>query len=206
MDNISERVPTLGQAEKVFEESSRLNPGPWTEHSLNAAKSAKLIADCIDDMDGETAYILGLLHDIGRRFGVTSMRHVLDGYNFTKEKGWDLVAQISLTHSFPFKNIKSGCGKWDCSEEEYAFVNKYIEEVEYTPYDKLIQLCDALALPSGYCLIEKRLMDVAMRHGFNEYTLDKWRATFDVQKYFEDRIGKSIYEVLPNIKESTFGF
>ncbi|GAA0127131.1 hypothetical protein UT300019_30350 [Clostridium sp. CTA-19] len=45
-----------------------------------------------------------------------------------------------------------------------------------------------------------------MRYGFNEFTLEKWKVTFDIQKYFEERIGKSIYSVLPNVKETTFGF
>jgi hypothetical protein len=70
----------------------------------------------------------------------------------------------------------------------------------------LIQLCDALALPSGFCLLEKRMLDVVMRYNFNEFTIEKWKATFDIQRYFEERIGKSIYSVLPNVKETTFGF
>lgn len=50
------------------------------------------------------------------------------------------------------------------------------------------------------------MIDVAMRHGVNEYTIKKWNATFEIQKYFEERIGKSIYSVLPNVIENTFGF
>lgn len=50
------------------------------------------------------------------------------------------------------------------------------------------------------------MIDVAMRHGVNEYTIKKWNETFEIQKYFEERIGKSIYSVLPNVIENTFGF
>ena len=35
----------------------------------------------------------------------------------------------------------------------------------------LIQLCDGLALPNGFCLLEKRLLDVSMRYGCNEHTV-----------------------------------
>ena len=54
--------------------------------------------------------------------------------------------------------------------------------------------------------MEKRMLDVVMRHGVNQYTVEKWKATFEIQKYFEERIGKSIYSVLPNVVENTFGF
>lgn len=46
-------------------------------------------------------------------------------------------------------------------------------------------LCDCLALPTGFCLIEKRLVDIALRHGFNDYTLEKWRAFFAIRARFE---------------------
>ena len=144
-------------------------------------------------------YERSMLHDIGRRYGVTSMRHSLDGYKFAVKKDYDLLARICITHSFPYKNIDAVFGKWDCTTEEYNFVKEYLDNIELSAYDKLIQLCDALALPTGCCLIEKRMIDVAMRHGVNEYTIKKWNATFEIQKYFEERIGKSIYSVLPNV-------
>ena len=71
----------------------------------------------------EEAYVMGLLHDIGRREGVTSIRHIFDGYD---------------------------------------------------GYDRLIRLCDAISLPDGACIMEKRLVDVALRHGLPEFTLKKW--------------------------------
>ena len=57
-----------------------LNPGPWREHSLGVARAAEYIARECGDMDAEKAYIMGLLHDIGRYEGVTSMRHIIAGY------------------------------------------------------------------------------------------------------------------------------
>lgn len=63
-------VPTLEEAKKILEECGKLNPEPWVEHSINVAEAAKLITEQIDDLDSELAYILGLLHDIGRREGV----------------------------------------------------------------------------------------------------------------------------------------
>ncbi|MGY0371990.1 HD domain-containing protein [Clostridium sp. JNZ J1-5] len=203
---LEEGIPTLEEAKGILDEGSKLNPGPWIEHSLNVGRAAELIAEYDRELDENTALVLGMLHDIGRRYGVTSMRHSLDGYKFAMEKEYSLLARICITHSFPYKNIEAIFGEWDCSDEEYKFVKDYLDDISFSAYDKLIQLCDALALPTGYCLMEKRMLDVAMRHGVNEYTIEKWKATFEIQRYFEERIGRSIYSILPNVKENTFGF
>ncbi len=199
-----EGLPTLGEAHMILEEATQLNPGPWVQHSIYTAQAAQIIADNCKELDSEKAYILGMLHDIGRRFGVTNMRHSLDGYTFSIEKGYDVLGKICLTHSFPIKNIKGAFGKWDCSNEEYTFVESYLRSVVYDDYDRLIQLCDALALPSGFSLMEKRMVDVALRHGFHEYIIPKWKATFEIKQYFEKLIGTSIYSLLPNVVENTF--
>ena len=78
--------------------------------------------------------------------------------------------------------------------------------IEFDEYDRLIQLCDAVALPSGFCLVEKRLMDVAFRYGVNEISVPRWKAYLEIQKEFEGVIGHSIYKVLDGVVENTFGF
>jgi HD superfamily phosphodiesterase len=113
-----------------LEEAGKLNPGPWTEHSKYAAKAARLIAEQCSHLDPDKAFVLRILHDIGRRYGKTNMRHSIDGYNFCKEQGYE----------------------------------------------------------------------------FSKFTLEKWKATFELQRYFEERIGKSICDILPSVVENTFGF
>jgi hypothetical protein len=49
------------------------------------------------------------------------------------------------------------------------------------------------------------LVDVALRYGFNAYTLAKWNAYFAIRQKFEREIGQSIYRVLPGIVQNTFG-
>ncbi|MGF7060639.1 HD domain-containing protein [Brassicibacter mesophilus] len=205
-DYLRKGVPTLEEAKILLEQGSRLNPGPWIEHSLNVGQAAELIAKEDKELDSNVALILGMLHDIGRRYGVTNERHSLDGYKFAMENGYDLWARICMTHGYLCKNVDDICGKKDCTIEERNFIKEYLYNIEFTAYDKLIQLCDALALPSGFCLLEKRMLDVVMRYGFNEFTIEKWKVTFDIQRYFEERIGTSIYSILPNVKETTFGF
>lgn len=73
-----------------------------------------------------------------------------------------------------------------------------------TDYDSLIQLCDAVSAPRGGVLIEKRLLDVAVRYGVNSMVQDKWRATFELKKRFDVLAGMNIYKLLPSIVENTF--
>jgi hypothetical protein len=61
-----------------------------------------------------------------------------------------------------------------------------------------------VCLPDGFCLMEKRLLDVVLRYGFNEYTLPKWKAFFEIKAAFEREIGASIYDLLPGVVETTF--
>lgn len=188
--------PDRETAERELEEAGKLNPGQWITHSKYAALACERIAEHCPHMDSEKAYVIGLLHDIGRRVGIVQERHMLEGYNYCMSKGWKNAAQICITHSFMLKNITTSIGKWDISKEDYEFMKKFIEDVVYDDYDKLAQMCDSLALPDGFCFLEKRFVDVAMRYGVNEYTTKRWGAIYDIKKYFEDIASKSIEEIL----------
>jgi hypothetical protein len=65
-------------------------------------------------------------------------------------------------------------------------------------------LCDSLALPSGFCLMEKRMVDVVMRYGTKPLTVPKWKAFFAIRDDFEREIGQSVYNLLPGVVENTF--
>ena len=109
---------------------------------------------------------------------------------------YDDCAQICLTHSFPYKDILSYNGQNDCTAEETEFIKSFIENTKYDDYDKLIQLCDALALPFGATYIEKRLVDVVMRRGFNDLTIPKWKVFFELKEYFDKKTGTDIYKLI----------
>jgi hypothetical protein len=197
-------IPNRKESKALLHEAEALNSGPWVAHSWHVAEAASAIASCHPEMDAEAAYVLGCLHDIGRRAGVTGMRHVVDGYNYLKSLGYEDAARISLTHSYPIKNAAAHAGIWDGSDEEFRFVQAYLDQIDYDRYDRLIQLCDALALPSGFCLMEKRLVDVVMRYGTNPSTIPRWKAYFAIKDDFEREIGQSIYSLLPGVVENTF--
>ncbi|MEZ4519859.1 MAG: HD domain-containing protein, partial [Chloroflexota bacterium] len=197
--------PSLETAEALLLEAATVNPGfGWVEHSRNVASAAGHIARSHPDLDETTAYVFGLLHDIGRRAGYTHNRHILDGYTYLEILGYTKSARICLTHSFPVRDITYCVGQWDTTPEEYAFLRDFLQATAYDEYDRLLQLCDALALPTGFCLLEKRLVDVAMRHGINDTTVARWQALFDLKAHFDKIIGVSIYTLLPGIVSTTF--
>jgi len=200
------RIPTLPQAKELLTEAEQRNPGPWVAHSEYVGQAAQLIARAHPTLDEEPALILGLLHDIGRREGRNGKRHIVDGYTFLFDLGFDDAARICLTHSFKVKELDSMLGKGDLSDSESAFVTKFLSQIEFTDYDHLIQLCDGLAMHSGFCLLEKRMLDANLRLGVNEYTIPRWKAAFQIKRDLEEAIGTNIYSLLPGIVENTFDF
>ena len=64
----------------------------------------------------------------------------------------------------------------------------------FDEYDKLIQLCDALAGSEGVLDIEVRMQDVKQRYG--TYPQAKWDRNMELKKYFQNKTGKDIYEVV----------
>ncbi|MGE5653111.1 MAG: HDOD domain-containing protein, partial [Bacillota bacterium] len=187
-------VPEPEKSRAMLDEAGQLNRGPWYTHSLHVANAARAIAVRCPGLIPDRAYSLGLLHDIGRRYGVTALKHVIDGYRFLSGLGYEDAARICLTHSFPLREIGAFAGQNDCDNDEAAFIDRYIRTVESDDYDHLIQLCDALALPAGLCLLEQRFVDVVMRHGFNQFTINKWKAFYGIRDHFENIIGCSIYD------------
>ena len=191
------------EADKEIKSAAQLTPGPWVQHSISVAKNARLIADKVESMDCDKAYVMGVMHDIGRRAGIKGILHIFDGYDYMMSIGQEEIARICLTHSFPIKDVNTFFGKYDCSAEQKSFLDEFLQNNELNNYDILIQLCDAISLPYGACIMEKRLIDVALRHGLPDFTIDKWKAFMNTKKYFDELCGCSIYTLLPNVLENS---
>ena len=169
------------------------NPGPWGKHCLTAAHCAERIASKCGDIDSEKAYVLGLLHDIGRKFGVRHLGHVSDGFIYMKKLGYDEVAKVCLTHSFNNYSVDEYIGKFDVTDEELTIIKTELAKASYDEYDKLIQLCDCLAGAEGVLDIEQRMEDVKKRYG--SYPQTKWDSNIKLMHYFEDKMKENIYVV-----------
>lgn len=187
-------LPTREEAERLLREAKQCNPGPWVNHSRVAAHCAEKIAQACGDMDVGKAYVLGLLHDIGRKFGVRHLGHVSDGYTYMTELGYDEAAKICLTHSFHNQTLEDYIGRFDTSEEELMLIKNALAEVTMDDYDRMIQLCDSLAGSEGVLFMEDRMEDVRRRYG--AYSKAKWDANLRLKEYFQEKAGRDIYEVV----------
>lgn len=187
-------LPTREEAEVILKAAEACNPGPWGNHSRVVAHCAERIAAKCGDMDTDKAYIAGLLHDIGRKFGVRHMGHVSDGYSYMMSLGYDEAAKICLTHSFNNQTTDEYIGKFDTTEEELTMLQTELEKVTMDDYDRLIQLCDSLAGAEGVLDIEERMGDVKRRYG--SYPKEKWDKNLELKRYFEEKTGENIYAVV----------
>ncbi|MBQ8136941.1 MAG: HD domain-containing protein [Clostridia bacterium] len=187
------RYPIRAEAERLLKEGEACNPGPWGNHSQTAAYCAEKIASR-SGMDAEKAYVLGLLHDIGRKFGKRHLGHVADGYAYMMQLGYDDAARICLTHSFNGKSLGNYVGKIDTTDAETALIRKKLQEIEFDDYDRLIQLCDAMAGPGQVMDIIDRMNDVKSRYG--HYDPEKWQTNLDLKAYFESKMGMDLFEAV----------
>jgi putative nucleotidyltransferase with HDIG domain len=198
------------EAEQLLSWAQDQNPGPWINHCEIAARAAEAIAAACG-LDTERAYVSGLLHDIGyydyRNGKSRKADHIFTGFDLMTQKGHDGIARICLTHSFSLQDIKAFSSSWiHCDDREMAFITQFLADAVYNDYDKLIQLCDALASAQSVVLMEKRLLDVVRRHGVREYTVAKWESTFALKAYFDEMCGMNIYDLFKDeIVKDIFG-
>lgn len=190
------------EAEQELKIAVKMNPGPWELHSVSVAHNAQLIAKAAS-LDADKAYVMGLLHDIGRRAGVTGILHLFDGYEYMMSLDQPEIARICLTHSFPIRDVNTFFGNIDCTSDQLSFLDKYLKQVQFDDYDILIQLCDAISLPNGACIMEKRFVDVSIRHGLYDFTIEKWKAFMATKTHFDNLCDCNVYSLLPNVLENS---
>ena len=90
--------------------------------------------------------------------------------------------------------VKEYIGKFDVSDEELELIETALAKVNMDDYDKLIQLCDALAGSGGVLNIEDRMRDVKQRYGY--YPQEKWNSNIRLKNYFEEKTGNNIYKTV----------
>ena len=190
-------IPTRDRAEELLRDGEACNPGAWADHSRAVAMCAQRIAAACGDMDPEKAYVLGLLHDIGRKFGVKHLGHVYDGWRYMMQSGYDEAARICLTHSFNEGKLESYIGKFDITEEETKELRQALAQTSFDDYDRLIQLCDSIAGAEGVVNIEDRMNDVKRRYG--RFPQSKWDKNLELKAFFERMAGEDIYNVVGGI-------
>ncbi len=196
-------VLSLNQAHALLDWAATQYPGQWVDHVKTAGRAAGIIAQAAG-LNAEQAEALGLVHDIGRYNGATSLKHVYDGYVLMRERGFDQAAQICLTHSFVNHSLTEYLGTDDCTPSQRRELETALAAAVYTEYDRLIQLCDSLCLPEGVCLMEKRMIDISLRYGVNDQVVEKWNSLFSIFNSFSAAAGKNLYTLFPEAAAVTF--
>ncbi len=191
---MNNKYPTREVAEELLREAESCNPGPWGNHSRVVAMCAEKIAAACEGMDPEKAYVVGLLHDIGRKFGVKHFGHIYDGYTYMEAMGYGAAARICLSHSFCIQRIEDYIGNFDVTPQQQEVVEDALYSLNFDDYDLLIQLCDSIGTAEGIASMEERMGDVKRRYG--KYPQDKWDRNLELRTIFEKKAGRDLYEIL----------
>ena len=216
--NIKERAESLfSWAEKQYQGD---HVDTWRAHSANVARAAEIIATVVREqelkqgispnraIDPDLAYSCGYLHDLGRSAGEhVGLEHPVIGYHLLRDHGFPLEAQISMTHGYyAYKKIDRA-EYWDefTDPELLRFTRDYLEHVELTDYDYLIQLCDNIAHHSGIMTIEGRFADILVRHDNIRHAGIHLKELYKLKNYFDDKTGVNIYDLFRDeITRTTF--
>jgi putative nucleotidyltransferase with HDIG domain len=176
----------------------------WIDHSICVGNTAGIIAKSLLDkgykVDVDKTITLGYIHDIGKYNG-ESNGHVIRGYNYLKEKGYDEeYCNVCLTHSYLNNDVLCTAGG---IPEDIPFRTNFIKNHKYTLEEKIINLCD-LMCPSGNKVftIDKRLIDIMIRRGTYSNTQYHIKETYKLKEYFDELLGYNLYDLFPEIKNN----
>ena len=178
----------------------------WIDHSLCVGDTAGKIAKALEEkgynIDVDKTIAIGYVHDIGKYNG-ESHGHVMRGYNYLKDKGYDEdYCNICLTHSYLNNDIICTAGGVPNSNEN-PFLTEFIKKHEYTIEEKIINLCDLMCSKQGKIYtIDKRLIDIIIRRGAYTNTQYHVKETYKLKDYFDNLLGYNLYELFPKIKDN----
>lgn len=189
---------TSQKALEMIEEGRKEDPNiNWVPHSICVGNTAGKIAESLG-LDVEYAKTLGYIHDIGKLKG-DFKEHNIHGYNYIKELGYgDKYANICLTHSYLNNDVYCTAGG---IPEDIPFRTEFIQNHEYTIYEKIINLCD-LMCKRKVLTVDKRLIDLILRKGAHENTQYHVKETYKLKKYSDEQLGFDVYDLFPSIKEN----
>ena len=189
---------TLEKAREMLEEVRKKSTDDrWINHSICVGNTAGKIAEKLK-LDVNYAKTLGYIHDIGRGIG-DSKDHVMNGYYYLKELGYDdEYANICLTHSYLNNDIYCTAGG---IPTDIPFRTEFIKNHEYTIYEKIINLCD-LMCTDIIMTADKRLIDLIIRRGAHENTQYHIKETYKLKQYIDKQLGFNLYDLFPSIKDN----
>ena len=179
----------------------------YDNHVRGAACVARTIAEKIEGLNPEKAYVAALLHDIAKIDESPESRlgrsHCVLGYERMKDIAPD-VARSCLLHEFPWNIVPSfdDCREklWD-NKKDYDLVVDYVSKVRTDDLDLLISLADLMANKDGLVTIECRVNEWEKRRNetFPRVQLALYQG---IKKYFDAKLGGDVYDLFPDIKRA----
>ena len=150
--------------------NNNINTSSWISHSLYEARLCEILASKLN-LDSELAFNYGLLHDYGRKYH-HDFRHVTSGFHELKNIP---ESRATLTHSFinggrfncnevPDIEIKFKDGMEEY-ESEYDDLSKVLRNINYTDYDRILNISDLMASDTGIISPIDRIYDILSRRG-----------------------------------------
>ena len=199
--------PDIKTAQKIWQEGIdfRLSqPQPWPVHreyifhTTGVADSACAIAAKTPYLNPEKAYVVGLLHDYGKKYDerATGKFHARTGYEELSAMGYADVARICLTHSFP--DVDFDDRDYSSYRPEWlSWARRELKKVVCDDYDRLIQLCDLFFEGMSKVGFAARFAGIEKRYRLLPEQTARLKAAAKRNKLFFDELcGVDIYELL----------
>ena len=198
--------PDLKTAKKIWQEGLDYrtkttvfaNRNEYIFHTTGVASAARKIAEKTMYLNPEKAYVLGLLHDYGKKYDefISRKFHAKTGYDELFEKKYFNSAQICLTHSFPYKDFKNEDYK-SYYPEWLDWARNTLKTVVYDEYDYLIQLCDCFFEGMNIVSFEKRFEGIMRRYNLSLKDIDiQIKGAERNKSYFDKICNMDVYELL----------
>ncbi len=151
---------------------NNINTSSWLSHSLYEARLCEILASKLN-LDKDTAFNFGLLHDYGRKYA-HDFSHVIKGFEKLVDMGLK-ESRACLTHSFindgrfnnneiPDVEIKYVNDK-EHFEREYDNLSKILRNYSTSDYDRILNIADLMASDRGILSPIERLRDILSRRG-----------------------------------------
>ena len=196
----NDKYPSMEEAFELFNESfmsyeKRRPDSHYDEHCTSVAACAEIIASSTKDLNPQKSYILGLLHDYGKIIDEKEAFHGNTGHNLMIKKGYNPVAKICITHSFPNKEFKIKDYNYD--KDELKKSKALLDNMEYDDYDRLIQLSDLLVINLAFVPIKERIINIQTNYDVApSIAKKKYKEAMHLKKYFDNKCGIDIYKLL----------
>ena len=204
MENKGE-ILSIEKAYSFLEDAPRKNKDLWIKHSINVAIVAERLAEQLK-LDSKKAYVLGLIHDIGRRKKEhVGLRHIIEGYNFLEEQGYKEEARVCLTHTFYSRSlVKPNLTKenTNLTRNEIEFISDNKNKNGFNIYDKILQIADNMGSATGINTVERRRTESMLRYGITDVSEKNLREIFKVQNEIEEKLGFSLYKIFPEVADN----